>query len=304
MFSQGIFRKDWALKLFSLGFGLFLWFFVVGEEKAEVSISVPLELVNVPSGLVIANDIPSAIDIRVYGPRSMVRSLAVQNILRVIDLRDATPGGMTVHITPDSLSLPRGVRPMRIQPGSVEIELEPLVYGDLPVKPVFSGAASKDYEVVRTEVNPSRVVLAGPSSEIESLEYVKTVPVSLNGATDNVTRKVGLDIEGLHVMSENMGTFQVTAYVTPVQMTRRITHVPVQLETTMVNVSWWPKIVGVVIQGTVADLRDVKVSDIDVRISASGLEPGIHSVEPRCTVPEKVFLLSVIPNEVRVTVPE
>ncbi|RPI50266.1 MAG: YbbR-like domain-containing protein, partial [Deltaproteobacteria bacterium] len=81
---RGSIRKDWVIKVLSLGFALLLWFFVVGQEKAEVSVSIPLELVNIPAGLVIANDIPSNIDVKVYGPRSMIRAMTTKGILKVI----------------------------------------------------------------------------------------------------------------------------------------------------------------------------------------------------------------------------
>jgi len=301
---QGSIRKDWVIKSLSLGFALLLWFFVVGQEKAEVSVSIPLELVNIPVDLVTANDIPSNIDVRVYGPRSMIRAMATKGILKVIDLKDAKPGKNTVYISPDSLSLPGAIRALSIQPSNVEIVLEPLVLSDFPVRPVLKGVVAKYHKVLNTEVYPPRVVISGPESVIKAMKDVRTFPVDLDGASDNITREVGLDLQGLHVSLEEKGTYKVTVHIVPAQGTRRITHIPVQIETTKSDVLWWPRIVSVTLRGPMLDLREIKVTNIYVGISVNGLEPGIHSVEPECIVPEGSTLMEITPRNIKVNIPK
>lgn len=301
---RGSIQKDWVIKLLSLGFALLLWFFVVGQEKAEVSVSIPLELVNIPEGLVIANDIPSDIDVRVYGPRSMIRAMSKKGILKVIDLKDAKPGKNTVHISPDSLSLPGAIRALMIQPGNVEIVLEPLVLSDFPVRPVLKGMVAKYHKVLNTEVDPPRAVISGPESVIKAIKDIRTFPVDLDGASDDIVRKVDLDLQGLRVSLEEKETYKVTVHIVPAQGTRRITHIPVQIETTRSDVLWWPRIVSVTLRGPILDLREINVSDIYVGISVKGLEPGIHSLEPECIVPDGFTLMEIIPQNIKVNIPE
>jgi YbbR domain-containing protein len=300
---RGFFRKDWVLKLLSLGFALLLWFFVVGEEKAEISVSIPLEIINIPADLVIANDIPSNIDVRVYGPRSMIRAMTTKGVLRVIDLQDATPGKVTIHISPDSLSLPGAIRALRIQPSNVEIVLEPLVLSDFPVKPVLKGTVAKYHKVLDTDIYPPRVVLSGPESVIKAMKEARTFPVDIDGASDDITRDVSLDLQGLHVSSEENATYKVTVHIVPVQGTRRITHIPIHIENNEVGASWWPKIVSVTLRGPILDLREIKVIDIYVGISIKGLEPGIFSLEPECIVPEGFTLIKITPRNIKVNIP-
>ena len=52
--------NNWPIKLLSLAFALFLWLFVMGEQDTEIGYTVPLEVKNVPKGLIIANQIPGA----------------------------------------------------------------------------------------------------------------------------------------------------------------------------------------------------------------------------------------------------
>ena len=303
MHRRGFFRKDWILKLLSFGFALLLWFFVVGEEKVEVSVSIPLEIINIPADMVIANDVPSNIDVRVYGPRSMIRAMATKGILRIINLQGAKPGKITVHISPDSLSLPGAVRALRIQPSNVEIVLETLVLSDFPVKPVLKGTVAKYHKVLDTDVYPPRVVLSGPESVIKAMKEVRTFPVDVDRASDDITREVGLDLHGLHVSSEENSTYKVTVRIAPAQGTRRITHIPLHIENNEAGASWWPRIVSVTLRGPILDLREIKVTDIYVEISIKGLGPGIHSVKPGCIVPEGFTLMEITPRNIKVNIP-
>ncbi|OPL13617.1 MAG: hypothetical protein AVO38_02710 [delta proteobacterium ML8_D] len=304
MRQQVFFRKNWFLKLLSLGFALLLWFFVVGEQKAEISISVPLEIINIPTDLVISNNVPNNIDVTVYGPRSMIRAMTTKGVLKVIDLKDARIGKTTVHISPDSLSLPGAVRALRIQPSNIEIVLEPLVLSDFPVSPVLKGSVAKYHKVLDTDVDPPRVVISGPESVIKAMKEINTFPIDLDGASDDFTREVGLDIQGIHVSLEEKKKYRVTVHIVPVQGTRRITHVPVQIENSESNIMWWPKVVSVTLRGPMLDIREIKPADIYVGISVSGLEPGTHSLEPECIVPEEFTLMEIIPQNIKVNIPE
>ena len=47
--------KNWVLKFLSLLFALFLWYFVVGEDKVDMTVTIPVEIVNLPRDLIISN---------------------------------------------------------------------------------------------------------------------------------------------------------------------------------------------------------------------------------------------------------
>ncbi len=301
---RDFFLKNWVLKLISICFAVILWFFVVGEEKAEIGIQVPIEIVNLPHDLVISNDIPSVIDVRVYGPRSMIRLMTNQGVSKVIDLSGASAGTITVHITPDSLPLPGGVRAMRIQPSKFDIVLEPFVRKVLRVQPVLTGAVARDYEVSGVSVSPSAVELGGPASEMRRLREIKTLPIELNGEKKGFTREVGLDLQGLHVTVEDAVRVRVHVGISPQKGVRRINHVPVQLEATQTGISWWPKEVSVVLAGEKPSLNRLRVEDIKVVLSINGVKQGTHYLRPDFLVPPGLRVMKVIPQKIKVVVPK
>ena len=72
--------ENWTLKLLSLVFALILWMFIMGERRLEVGYRVPLELQNIPAELMIANEVPSLVDVRVSGPRTLLMKVSDNDI--------------------------------------------------------------------------------------------------------------------------------------------------------------------------------------------------------------------------------
>src|SRR5512139_2979547 len=81
-----------GLKVISLILAVSLWLFVVGEETSEIGLSIPVEIINVPPDLAVTNDVIDDINLRVSGPRRMIRRLASETLSKIIDLQDAQAG--------------------------------------------------------------------------------------------------------------------------------------------------------------------------------------------------------------------
>ena len=57
--------NNWGLKLLSLLFAIFLWYFVVGEDKVDIKVFIPIEIVNLPRDLVISNEYKKQLDVTI-----------------------------------------------------------------------------------------------------------------------------------------------------------------------------------------------------------------------------------------------
>ena len=84
--------ENWMMKLLSLIFALVLWFFVMGEQDLEKGFAVPVELSSLPEGLIVSNDVPSLLDVRISGPRTVLMNLQQSDLAIDIDLEGLTPG--------------------------------------------------------------------------------------------------------------------------------------------------------------------------------------------------------------------
>jgi len=63
-------RNNWQLKLLALFFSVMLWLIVVGVEKAEITVKVPVEVFGQSPNLVVDGEVAPELDLRLYGPRT------------------------------------------------------------------------------------------------------------------------------------------------------------------------------------------------------------------------------------------
>ncbi len=297
---RDIFRSDWFLKFISLGFAIMLWLLVGGEEMVQVTISVPLEITNVPPDLVIANDLPPSLAVKVYGPRTIINSTTQQRISKIIDLKGSHAGRLTIDITPSRLSLPAGVTAMKIEPASIAIVLERRLTRVVPVKAILTGEVETDYELARVIVDPDQVSISGPESEVSGIRELETYPIDLGRAAESFTREIGLNVGGFHITVDGDSIVKVKVEVRPLEGSMRFQHVQVTGNTREGRLTWWPAEVTVILEGPKPMLKKITSADIVVSIPAD-IKQGKQWLAPDVTVPEGLVVKKTIPETVRIT---
>lgn len=209
-------RENWLLKLLALAFAVTLWFFVTGEQKLEVGYAVPLELKNRPQGMMVANDVPSLIDVRISGPRTLLMNLRPSDISISVDLSDLQPGLTTFRRLDERLNIPSGLKVTRVSPSFVDVKLERIRHKLVPVKPVLSGSPAAGFEVGKVSVRPARVTVEGAESELKDVSEVKTEAVDLKGVQESFSLMVPLDYEGKYTSLKDRQTAEVRVQILPV----------------------------------------------------------------------------------------
>ena len=187
--------KNWVLKLLSLLFALFLWYFVVGEDKVDMNIPIPVEIVNLPRDLVISNQFKKQLEVTVSGQRSLIRGMSSQHISRTIDLSKATPGTVVIQNHPDSIPLPRGLNILRVQPPTLTLLLDRLIQQELPIKPVLLGKVHTNYSLESVTVDPPTLEISGPQSILGSEQNLITSPVDITGLEQPTVKQVSLSLK-------------------------------------------------------------------------------------------------------------
>ncbi len=191
----GKWPKNLILKLLSLCFALFLWYFVVGEDKVDRTIFVPLEIVNLPEDLVIANQFKKELEVTVNGPRSLIKSLDRRTITRSVNLAEALPGTRVVRNDKGSMSFPRGVRVLRVQPAHVILLLDKLISKSLHIKAVTTGNTPKGYDISSITLEPPAITVIGPTKILADRNLLSTNPIDLSSLTQANTINVGLNLD-------------------------------------------------------------------------------------------------------------
>ena len=187
--------KNWTLKLLSLVFAMILWMFIMGERHLEVGYTVPLELQNIPKELIVASQVPSLIDVRISGPRTLLMKVSPGDIGITVDLSDLKPGLTSFKRLEERLNLPSGMRVTRVSPSFVDIRLDRRKEKRVPIKIVLAGDPDPGYRVTGLKSLPDKVRISGAESEIKSISEVMTEPIDLKGVTENFSEIVPLTYE-------------------------------------------------------------------------------------------------------------
>ncbi|HBT84185.1 MAG: YbbR domain pair protein [Desulfuromonadales bacterium GWD2_61_12] len=205
--------ENWQLKAISLAFALVLWFSVMGERKLEIGFTVPLELKNVPEGMMVASEVPSQVDVRLSGPRTMLLNLGPKDIRIAVELNELKPGLTSFRRLEERLDIPAGIKVTRLSPSFVDIKLERIRNREIPVKVVFSGRLAEGYRVARVVVEPATVNVEGADGELRELAEVQTDVVDLGGLSADRTLTVPINYRGRYTQLKGATSVEVTVEV-------------------------------------------------------------------------------------------
>jgi len=298
--------KDWLLRLLSLFFACLLWYFVVGEDKVDTSIYIPVEIVNLPRELVIANQFKKQVEVSVSGPRGLIDSLRRQRINRTVNLAKATPGTMVVRNEPEAISLPRGVNILRIQPTHITLMIDRLVEKTLPVELKVTGHPAEGYELISAQVEPPIITISGPQTTLGPETQFLTEPLDISGLDSSVTKQVPLRLAPAVI--DLIGETVVSARVVVKEKTtpREFGAVPLTVAQgdPRLGYQFAPATVTVTAKVPLSQVHDPArlLSKIRATINVAGLSPGRHKVFTEVNAQEPLIVQGFTPKTVVVRV--
>jgi YbbR domain-containing protein len=207
--------ENWLLKLVSLGFALVLWFFVMGESRMEVNYIVPLEYENLPAGLMIANEIPSSVALRISGPRALQVNLSPGDIRLSVDLKGLSAGITSFRRLEESLNIPSGLKITRISPSYVDVKLERVRERSVPVRVVLIGEPAPGFIVKSSIATPDKVLVSGAESELKGVSEVITEGIDLSHVQESFSQTVAISYLGNYTDLKDTKTVEVKVVLQP-----------------------------------------------------------------------------------------
>lgn len=295
--------NNWGLKLISLIFAILLWYFVVGEDKVDTTVYIPVEIVNLPKELVIANQFKKQLEATVSGPRGLINGINRQRITRTINLAKATPGTIVIRNEPETIQFPRGVTVSRIQPTHISLLIDELVEKELPVQAKTTGAPASGHELAGVVFEPPFIKVSGPKAILGREKLLTARPIDLSGLKGPTAIQIPLELRP--ALLELMGETVVTANVVVREKTaeRTITDVPVRLSETDPTRK-------VVIEPDTISVRALlplssrgnQAGLLEASVSTEELSSGTHRLPVKITAPEQIKIIEAVPPTVTVRI--
>jgi YbbR domain-containing protein len=189
--------NNWALKLLSLVLSLTLWFYVTSTGKTELTLTVPVELRNIPVGMTVVGDVTGNLEVRMQGQERVLRDSSIsKKVVALLDLAMTHDGENMIRISPDDIKRPAGTLVTHLSQTDIKVRLERLVIREFRVTPVLLGPPPAGYRLAGTSVTPARIALEGPASVMNMISRVHTMPIDIQKATQSITVEPRIDYQG------------------------------------------------------------------------------------------------------------
>jgi YbbR domain-containing protein len=276
-----------------------LWFAVSGEERTETTLTMTLEMVNLHKNLMVTSEVPSALQVRVVGPRSIVSNLSQTRQSQTLDLASYKTGRHTFYLGPNSFAFPRGVQVIRIQPNPINLTLATTMTQILPIKPVLENSPPEGYELVSAATRPPQVTVKGPYPELADLKSIPTLPIDLANLKEPCVIATDLDFKNLHLALKDAVPILADIVIGPKTLTRTFSGVPVLTDLPSTKVS--PAQITITVKGPWPQVQTLSATDFKARVDTRSLPPGRHRVNVSVELPEGVSLVVSRPSSITIT---
>jgi len=267
--------QSFSFKLAAIVMALLLWFHVATDKVYEHSHTFPLEILDVPERLILAEQIPDHIDIKVRGRgKALLKLLLAETKSIKIDAQKFKRGETDHSIEPERVPIPEGLelRVTGILPSeNLKIWLDYSMEKKLKVEPQVKVVPAEGFEKVgELHYNPDEVTISGPRMWVRDLKAISTQQTVMEDADEPVSDQVDLVLpEGYNLalssskinFSQNIErTVERTISRLPVELT----NVPKRREITI-----QPDSINVTISGAESMVQEIGAEQIKVTVNCA-----------------------------------
>ncbi|MFQ5882070.1 MAG: YbbR-like domain-containing protein [Candidatus Methylomirabilales bacterium] len=206
-------RENFGLKALSLGLAFLLWLTVLGEQKAEVVLNIPVELGKVPNGMMVVNPPVDYVAVKVRGPKSLVMALAPNEIHLGTARVRLHQGRNLVTLSPREVEVPRGVAVLSVSPARLKVRVERVEERRLRVIPKLRGKPASGYLLGEVTVKPRQIKVEGPQKEVRRLTRAHTLPIDIAGRAEDLTINAFLEPLGKNIRILDGEAISVTVQI-------------------------------------------------------------------------------------------
>jgi len=172
----GALKSNWHLKLLALFTSILLWLLIVGPQRSELGISIPLQYTNLPPDVEITGKWMDRIDVRLRGSEAGLANLNPGSVRAVVNLANVVTGVNYFRITGKNVQVPPGITISEIRPSDLHLNIETALIKKISVVPTLTGVLPDKTKIV---IAPAEVQLKGVQAELRKVTSVVTEPINI-----------------------------------------------------------------------------------------------------------------------------
>jgi len=298
---KGAFTENIFLKLVSLLTAIILWSIVSGERDTEWAFLVPLHVKGVAADRVITNNLPEFLDVRIQGAKTFLSEIKPQELSVVLNADSLKPGSNFFPITPNQVKTPRGAKITRINPSYITLEVDRRLKKILDVVADIEGKPPKGFVLDSVEIIPAAIEVSAAAGDLKGVKVLKTGVIDISEIKSDLKTEVAIDNLGGKLTLSRQEPVAVTVHVKELTSQVRLSSVDISVENTQFKSSMSHSMAKLLLEVPRSLVDDVKKGlGIKAVVDAGGLAAGSHTMELKAILPEKVKLLSLSPEKVKV----
>ncbi len=280
---------------------------LVVEPLQEKEVPVRLRIQGTPAmGFKIDGMEVTPETVRVRGPASLVDEVTEAVVNVSIQNQQTSLQSNYQVVAVDAEEHP--VQEIEVVPKTVTVHIAISQLGYIRDMPVtvgpLEGQPAPGYRIANLEFEPPVVKVFGRPEVVQSVAFLQTEPINLEGITQSLTTQVRLQ------MPEGLSVVQPTRPVVTVTLTVEVIRSGLTLEVTPtvhglsngLRAIIGPESVVVILSGPLVVMEDLKPSDVSVTLDVTGLPPGDYVLTPQVTVPNQVDIENIIPEAVPIKI--
>lgn len=115
--------KNSGLMALAISLAIVFWLFVHYHNESETELFIPIKLENLADGLVVVNQPPARVNVRIAGPRIQMLRMDSDQLVVSLDLQNIGEGTVAFPGIDKAVPLARDLRVTRVYPSVVELKL-------------------------------------------------------------------------------------------------------------------------------------------------------------------------------------
>ncbi len=202
--------RNFGWKLGALALSAVMWFAIVGEPELVTTRAVPILYRNLAPNLLVGPEALEVVRVEVRGPAARLSGANLADLAVMLDLANVSgPGERTFTLSDGDLHLPEGVTFLRAVPSQLHLRFARRKSREVPVEVRFSSSLPPGCHIVKQEVIPATLQIAGPEARVDGIGAAQTDAIDLSGVTDSREVKVNTFVADPQVWLESPPSVRV-----------------------------------------------------------------------------------------------
>ncbi|MEM1347328.1 MAG: CdaR family protein [Myxococcota bacterium] len=299
-----LFVENYAYKLISTALVLVLFFLVLDDREAEVSVVASVRFV-VPEGKLLMNNPVDRMRVTLRGRRTAIERFAEQELEPVVVNLSERSGEETVSLPPSIVQVPAGLRAVRTQPSFLRVHVAPRATRSVPVRARLIGEPPQGYRIQKVRVVPDVVEVNGPQESVQRTKVVLTAPIDLLERRESFEESVDLRFDEPSLSAALDEPVRVLVEVGATEVERLVRGLPVRVVNTTRAHTLNPQKIDVTVRGPKKLVEGIDEDKLIVSIDmadAAEAPSGTFQKQPIVrNLPKGVEVAELYPTDFQVT---